>query len=158
MAQFSFADIPAYLRRGACAELPNQTAYVDGELTDIYINNTLTPPDEYIGSWTSCAETTQICNTVGDRGVVFSVKRWTRDGSEMEYWRAENDMFFAHCEDDQFTAIYCISGHPGLETPALAWGNSDGGTDPPDLNFNTPEELIAQIYPVGVDFVKNQEH
>jgi hypothetical protein len=154
---FDFDNIPAHLCIGE-VELPNYTgkAYIDTELSTIDLKF----PEAT--NWVAIPPTEQKCETVAEPEVIFKKYRWTRDNEIIEYWFGEYDlgidMFFAYKNGDDYTIIYCIAGHPGICTPKVNWGNSDGSTDAPEIQFSSVKELIKEISKIGIDFVGDQSH
>lgn len=157
---FDFSNIPKYIENGS-VDIPGWSgqAYCDTELTTIDLNPPVPDPNS---EWVATVPVEQTCKTMGEPEVVFTKYRWDRGSEAIEYWFGEYDlgidMFFVHRNGDDFTVINCITGHPGIVTPAIDWGNSDGSTDAPKIDFDTVDELIENVYRIGIEFVEDQQH
>ena len=156
-----FTKIPEYITSGevSISEWSGE-AYCDTELDDIYLE----PPEKEGINFTSETLQEHFLSTMCEYNVKFIRYRWTRGREVIEYWTGEyelgRDMLFAYASGDsaQYLIISCLNGHPGILTPTISWENIDGSTDAPEIKFATAEQLIEKIYPIGVDFVRNQIH
>jgi hypothetical protein len=156
---FNFKKIAEFIENGACpSEGYTGEHKVDIELSEIDISVPLATP----GAWIS-STTRQVCNTIGDEGVAFTVRRWTRGNDRIDYWLAGGqgahpDYLCAVRRGEWYLVVGCLSGHPFVQTPSVHWDNSDGSTDPVPLVYDTPDSLIAAAAATGRDYVRNQVH
>lgn len=160
---FSFKKIPHYIKEGGPQPGLDYSGAikVDTELLDINIR----PPEvvQTLGPWSQAMTTTRICDTLGEEGVAFTVRRWIRGDERTDYWTAEQqgehpDHLCAVRRESWYLVVGCVTGHPFVLTPEVSWSNSDGSTQPVPLVYATADELIAAAVATGRDYVRNQAH